>query len=197
MMKAIFLDKNGTLTDDIPYHTGLRSITLCSGAGAALRLLARLDYRLFVVSNEDGIGPGTGRGAGPGIVPESAIEQVRDRVGDLLFREQVQLDGFYFCPHQPDGAAPAYTSSCTCRKPQPGMLLQAASEHAIDLGQSWMIGDALHDVEAGNRAGCRSLLVDNGNETDWRLGPYRVPASIVPDLYAAALVIANADGVRP
>jgi histidinol phosphatase-like enzyme len=73
----------------------------------------------------------------------------------------------------------------------PGLLLQAASDHGIDLRSSWMVGDILHDVEAGNRAGCRTVLIDNGNETEWRLGPRRIPTRMAPDLYAAAVLIAS------
>jgi D-glycero-D-manno-heptose 1,7-bisphosphate phosphatase len=180
-MKAIFLDKDGTLIDNLPYNTDPLRIHLCSGAGAALRLLARLDYRFFVISNQDGIARGR--------FTEQALDGVRSRLADLLFREQLVLDGFYYCPHHPDGSVPEFALACTCRKPMPGLLLQAAQEHEIDLHASWMIGDILHDVEAGNRAGCRTLLLDNGNETEWRLGPRRIPTRIAPDLYAAAVLI--------
>jgi histidinol phosphatase-like enzyme len=84
-----------------------------------------------------------------------------------------------------------YACDCHCRKPMPGMLLQAARDHGIDLRSSWMVGDILHDVEAGNRAGCRTVLIDNGNETEWRLGPRRIPTRMAPDLYAAAMLIAS------
>jgi D-glycero-D-manno-heptose 1,7-bisphosphate phosphatase len=184
-MKAIFLDKDGTLIDDIPYNVEPRRMTLCSGAGPALRLLAGLDYRLFVVSNQDGIADGR--------FGEDAMLAVADRLADLLFREQVTLEAFYYCPHHPRAALQRYACACSCRKPQPGMLLRAAREHGIDLPASWMIGDILHDVEAGNRAGCRSLLIDNGNETEWRLGAQRMPARMAPDLYAAAVIIAAGD----
>jgi D,D-heptose 1,7-bisphosphate phosphatase len=182
-MKAIFLDKDGTLVDDLPYNVEPGRITLCSGAGAALRLLARLDYRLFVVTNQAGIAFGR--------FDESAMETVQDRMQELLQREQVMLDGFYYCPHHPEGSVAAYACDCHCRKPMPGLLLQAAREHGIDLRSSWMIGDILHDVEAGNRAGCRTVLIDNGNETEWRLGPRRIPTRMAPDLYAAAVLIAS------
>jgi D-glycero-D-manno-heptose 1,7-bisphosphate phosphatase len=185
-MKAIFLDKDGTLVDDLPYNVEPRRMTLAAGAGAALRLLACLDYRFIVVSNQDGIALGH--------FGESAMEAVGNRLADLLFREQVNLDGFYYCPHHPEGLVPGYTLRCQCRKPQPGLLLQAAREHEIDLHASWMVGDILNDVEAGQRAGCRTVLVDNGNESQWRLGPRRVPTSIAHDLHGAALLIANADG---
>ena len=87
------------------------------------------------------------------------MEIVYDRLQDLLFREQLTLDGFYYCPHHPDGSVGAYARDCHCRKPMPGLLLQAAQDHGIDLRSSWMIGDILHDVEAGNRAGCRTVLI--------------------------------------
>lgn len=187
-MKAIFLDKDGTLIDDVPYNVEPRRITLCSGAGAGLRLLARLDYRFFVVSNQSGIAHGR--------FQEADLEALVRRLADLLFREQIELEGFYYCPHHPGGSVPAYALECVCRKPSPGMLLTAAREHDIDLRSSWMIGDILHDVEAGNRAGCRTLLIDNGNETEWRLGPRRIPTRIAPDLYSGAVLIAGEDGER-
>ncbi|WP_036168954.1 HAD-IIIA family hydrolase [Massilia sp. 9096] len=182
-MKAVFIDKDGTLVDDIPYNVEPRRILLSSGAAPALRLLARLDYRLFVITNQAGIALGRFR--------ESAMEAVHDRLQDLLFREELTLAGFYYCPHHPEGKVAPYAGDCHCRKPKPGLLLQAALDHGIDLRASWMIGDILHDVEAGNRAGCRTVLLDNGNETEWRLGPRRVPTRMAPDLYAAAVLIAS------
>src|SRR6266571_7924025 len=147
-MKAVFLDKDGTLIDDVPYNVEPRLISLCSGAGAALRLLARFDYRFVVVSNQPGVAQGR--------FAEGQLRAVHDRLADLLFREQLSLDAFYYCPHDPGGVLAAYAQVCSCRKPQPGMLLRAAAEHGIELGGSWMIGDILHDVEAGSRAGCRT-----------------------------------------
>ena len=184
-MKAIFLDKDGTLVDDLPYNVEQRRITLCAGAGAGLRLLARRDYRLFVVTNQDGVAHG--------YFGEPDVEGVAHRLAELLLGERLNLEGFYYCPHHPDGAVAPYARECNCRKPKPGMLLQAAHDHGIDLRASWMIGDILHDVEAGNRAGCRTLLIDNGNETEWRLGPKRIPTRMAPDLYAAAVLITEED----
>ncbi|PIL40705.1 HAD family hydrolase [Massilia psychrophila] len=182
-MKAVFLDKDDTLVDDNPCNVEPRCITLCSAAGPALRLLARLNYRLVVVGDQAAIAHGQ--------VDEVAMASIADRLGDLMFRERVALDAFYYCPHHPKRSVTRYAFACGCRKPQPGLLLKAASEHQIDLRASWMVGARLHDVEAGNRAGCRTLLVDNGTETEWRLGPRRVPTRIAPDLYAAAMLIAS------
>lgn len=182
-MKAIFLDSGGTLVDRVPNNVDARRVTLNCGAGAAMRLLSRLDYRFFVVCNQDGIAHGR--------FGEAAMDAVHDRLEDLLFREQLTLDGFYYCPHHPQGSVRRYAFDCHCRKPLPGLLLKAAEEHDIDLVNSWMVGDILHDVEAGNRAGCRTLLIDNGNETEWRLGPRRIPTRMAPDLYTAAVMIAR------
>jgi D-glycero-D-manno-heptose 1,7-bisphosphate phosphatase len=82
---------------------------------------------------------------------------------------------------------------CDCRKPSPGLLRQAASDGAIDLAASWMIGDILHDVEAGRRAGCRTILLNNSHETEWRLGAYRCPDYLAPDLNVAADIILAVD----
>ena len=186
-MKAIFLDKDGALVDKPPQETQpcvdpLR-IRLSSGAGPALRLLARLDYRFFVVCNQAGVAQGR--------FLEDAMGPIGDRLTDLLFRENLSLDGFYYCPHDPLGSVAPYAITCHCRKPLPGLLLQASAEHGIDLRTSWMIGNVLDDIEAGNRTGCRTVLLDNGVEAEWRLGPRRVPTRMAPDLYAAAVLIAG------
>ncbi|MDB5776348.1 MAG: family hydrolase [Herbaspirillum sp.] len=180
--KAVFLDKDGTLIDDVPYNADPRLITLSDKAGAGLRLFDRLGYRLLVVSNQPGIALGR--------FDEAALAGAHRRLDRLLEREGVRLDGYYYCPHHPDGPVGAYARSCDCRKPQPGMLLRAAAEHGIDLSASWMIGDILHDIEAGRRAGCKTILIDNGNETEWMLSAMRMPDLTAPNLQAAALLAA-------
>jgi D-glycero-D-manno-heptose 1,7-bisphosphate phosphatase len=184
-MKAIFLNQAGTLLDGETGDMELRRIVLRCGSASALRLLARLDYRFIVVSNQDDVAFGHSS--------ENAVQAVGNRLADLLFREQLSLDGYYFCPHHPAGSVPRYALNCNCRTPMPGLLLQAARDHEIDLRSSWMVGDVLHDVEAGNSAGCRTVLIDNGHETEWKLGARRLPTRMAHDLYAAALLIANAD----
>ena len=138
---------------------------------------------LFIVSNQSGVARG--------LFTEAALGPVERRLNDLLAQYDVTLDGFYYCPHHPEGSVARYATSCTCRKPMPGMLLRAAVEHDIDLAHSWMIGDILNDVEAGTRAGCRTVLIDNGNETEWELSPLRIPDLSAPNLHAAATMIAS------
>jgi D-glycero-D-manno-heptose 1,7-bisphosphate phosphatase len=184
-LRAIFLDKDGTLVKDIPYNVDPDRLELTPGAGAGLRLMDELGYALFVVSNQSGIAKG--------IFPESALHAVWQRMHFLLKAEGVSLRGVYYCPHHPDAAIPHHAIHCDCRKPQPGMLLQAAARHGIDLPSSWMIGDILDDVEAGHRAGCKSILLDNGNETEWKMTPMRHPDLTVANLYCAARAIRKMD----
>lgn len=183
--RAVFLDKDGTLVHDVPYNVDPARIRLAPGAGAALRRLRQSGFRLFVVSNQSGVARGLFR--------ESALAGVRERIAQLLARAAVALDGFYYCPHgpSPPGAPPA----CDCRKPAPGMLLRAAREHQLALERCWMVGDILDDVEAGRRAGCRTVLIDNGNETEWRFAPLRRPHWRAPGLaQAAGIILQRPDG---
>lgn len=182
-MRAIFLDKDGTLVKDIPYNVNPGLIELTWHAGQALQLLQHMGYSLFVVSNQSGVAKG--------LFTEAALDPVHQRLTELLAQYGVELSGFYYCPHSPDGVIDRYAVPCTCRKPLPGMLFRAAHEHDIDLSQSWMIGDILHDVEAGRRAGCQTILIDNGNETEWKLSAQRTPHFKASDLYAAAAIIAG------
>ena len=184
-MRAIFLDKDGTLVENVPYNVNPALIELTWQAGQGLQLLKQLGYSLFVVTNQPGVAKG--------LFTECALDLVEHRIAEWLAQYGVTLDGFYYCPHSPDGVVSRYAIPCTCRKPMPGMLLRAAREHGIDLARSWMIGDILHDIEAGRRAGCRTVLIDNGNETEWKLSALRTPHVTAPDLYAAATMIAEAE----
>ncbi|MDB5761292.1 MAG: family hydrolase [Herminiimonas sp.] len=180
-MRAIFLDKDGTLVEDVPYNVDPGLVRLSPGAGDALRSFRRQGYALFVITNQTGIAKG--------FFSESALQPMQRRLSELLLKEGTALDGFYYCPHHPDGNVGRYTRQCVCRKPMPGLILRAACRHRIDLPQSWMIGDILDDVEAGRRAGCKTVLINNGNETEWALSGLRMPDLIAPGLSDAADII--------
>jgi D-glycero-D-manno-heptose 1,7-bisphosphate phosphatase len=167
--KAVFLDKDGTLIPDIPYNVDPAKITLYSDAGISLHRLRTAGFKLIIVSNQAGVAQG--------FFTEKDLSGVWERLSALLKPFNAEPDAFYYCPHHPSGSVTDYTQVCTCRKPEPGMLLKAAREHQIELSQSWMVGDILNDVEAGNRAGCRTLLIDRGNETEWLINPYRLPTA--------------------
>jgi D-glycero-D-manno-heptose 1,7-bisphosphate phosphatase len=183
MSCAVFLDKDGTLIDDVPYNVDPERVTLAHGAGSALRELKMHGYSLIVVSNQAGVA--LGRFSLP------ALRGVELRIQELLRPSGVAIDAFYYCPHLPQAPNVRYAIRCLCRKPQPGLLRQAARDRQIELTRSWLIGDILDDVEAGNRAGCRSVLVDNGNETEWRLGLHREPHHLATSLrHAVSQILA-------
>lgn len=175
---AVFLDKDGTLVEDVPFNVDPARIRLTRGAGLALSRLADAGHLLVVVSNQSGVARG--------LFGEAALDAVGKALSKLLAASGVALAGFYVCPHHPQGKLAAYAISCSCRKPAPGMILLAARELGIDLRRSWLIGDILDDIEAGRRAGCRTVLLDNGNETEWRLAACRQPHATVADLEEAA-----------
>ncbi len=185
---AVFLDKDGTLVEDVPYTADPARVRLARGAAEGAGRLHAAGYRLIVVSNQSGVA----RGA----FPESALAAVEARLRALLAEAGAPLAGFYYCPHHPEAADAAYRQVCGCRKPAPGLLLRAAREHRADLRRSWMVGDILDDVEAGRRAGCRTVLLAPGGETEWRPGPHRRPHHVARDLAEAAGIILSA-GLRP
>ena len=183
--KAIFIDKDGTLIHDVPYNVDPQNVRLAMGAGGALRRMKNAGYQLIVISNQSGVAKG--------LFEEKDLLPVNRQIQALLAPHGVKVDAFYYCPHGPD-------DDCECRKPMPGMILRAARDYGADPQSSWMIGDILNDVEAGNRAGCQTIHIDNGNETKWVRGDYRQPLYTVKDLAEAADIIcheASTCAVRP
>lgn len=178
--RAVFLDKDGTLIEDVPYNVDPEQIQLTVGA-STLRQLHDEGYLLIVISNQSGVARG--------YFPEAALAAVEKRSRDLLAEFGVPLTDFYYCPHHPEGTVAEFAIACNCRKPEPGLLLQAAQDYSIDLSRSWFIGDILNDVEAGQRAGCKTILLDNGNETEWIFSRYRVPHYRVTNLTDATNII--------
>lgn len=183
MRKAIFLDKDGTLIPDIPYNIDPEKITLQPNIFEGLKQLCAQGYLLIIVSNQAGLALD--------YFTEAQLKLAMEQLQELLFEVGVIINDIYYCPHHPDAKVPEYKKKCFCRKPAPGLLLRAAQDHNINLSDSWMIGDILNDVEAGNRAGCRSILIDNGNETEWLTGRFRKPAYISNSINDAAINIRN------
>jgi D-glycero-D-manno-heptose 1,7-bisphosphate phosphatase len=179
--KAVFLDKDGTIIEDVPYSVDPSAMVFMPGAAEGLRRLQEAGYRLIVVSNQSGVARG--------LFPVEALAGVEKRLAEMLAEAGAVLAGFYFCPHHPDGSVAEYAIDCECRKPAAGLIYRAAQEHGIDLARSWFAGDILNDVEAGRAAGCRTILLDNGNETEWVLTRDRLPDHLAPDLAAAAELI--------
>lgn len=183
---AVFLDKDGTLVDDVPHNVDPALLSLTRHAAAGLSRLAEAGWPIVLVTNQPGIATGRFSRADFARLEQALRALVRDEAG-------VELAGVYCCPHAPDASG---RPDCLCRKPAPGMLRQAALRHGLVLERCWLIGDILDDVEAGHRAGCRSVLLDVGNETEWHLSALRQPDARSPDLLDAARVILTAGHAR-
>ncbi len=182
MNKAIFLDKDGTLIEDVPYNVNPDLVRFTLHAIEGLQLLQVAGYRLIIITNQSGIARG--------IFKEADLQPLFNYIEHTLAEQNIHITGFYYSPNHPEGTVAPYNISCNNRKPMPGMLLQAAKDHQINLSASWMIGDILHDVEAGKRAGCKSVLINNGGETEWiKDNPYREPDFIAADIKEAAVHI--------
>jgi len=183
--RGVFLDKDGTIIPDIPFNVDPERIELAPGSAEGLRVLSAAGYTLVVITNQSGVARGRFR--------EEELVRVEMRLRELFEKSGARFDGFYYCPHHPEGSVSAYALSCTCRKPEPGLILRAAHELGIDCRRSWLIGDVLNDIEAGRRAACRTVLLNNGNETEWLLAPGRLPHHVATDLAQAALAIERVD----
>lgn len=173
---AVFLDKDGTLIDDVPYNVDPARVRLTRGAREGVAMLRAAGYALVVASNQSGVARG--------LFTHRDLLAVRLRIEQLL---ELRFDGFYCCPHLPAGAVAEYAIVCGCRKPEPGLLTRAARELGLDLARSWMVGDILGDVEAGRRAGCRTVLLHpDGDPREWSREPERAPTIVAADLGEAA-----------
>lgn len=150
--KAVFLDRDDTLIEDPGYIDNPDQVKLLDGAAEALIELKNLGYKLVVVTNQSAVARG--------IVTEKVLAEIHERMRQLLAEQNAFLDDIYYCPYHPEGAIPKYRKESSYRKPNPGMLLEAADDMNIDLGQSWCVGNSNSDVEAGSRAGCKTVLID-------------------------------------
>lgn len=176
--RAIFLDRDGTVLEDEPHSMDPARMKFAPGARRGLGMLAELKCPLIVVSSHADI-------AGSHF-PADAVCAGIGRLHEMFVECGATLSGFTYCPHA-TGATSAVV--CGCRKPAPGLLLAAAAELGIDLAESWMVGGHLDDIEAGRRAGCHTVLIDNGTETQWRSTPLRRPHTTARDLADAAGLI--------
>lgn len=183
MSGFVLIDKDGTLVENVPYNVDPARIRLAPGAERAIPRLAAAGFRLAVVSNQPGVALGR--------FPESALERVGERLGEILAGLGAVLAGFYYCPHHPEGVVPEYALRCACRKPAPGLIERAAREAGVSPRGAWLVGDILDDIEAGSRAGCTTILLDNGGETEWKLTSSRRPDHMVRDLEEAVDLIVS------
>lgn len=148
MKPAVFLDRDGVINENRPdYVKNWAEVRILPGALAALRALARLDRPVVVISNQSAVGRG--------LTTAEAVDDIHERLAREARRAGGRIDAFYYCPHRPD-------ENCACRKPAPGLLLQAAQELELDFARSYLVGDAVGDVQAALAVGCSPILVRTG-----------------------------------
>lgn len=183
---AIFLDRDGTLVYPRHYPSRPEDLVLYDGVGSRLARLQNTGFRLVVVTNQSGLARG--------LFDEVALSRMHVYLTQQLARDGVWVDAIYHCPHHPDGIVHELAIRCDCRKPAPGMVLRAAAELGLDPACSWFVGDILDDVEAGHRAGCRTVLVDLGTEPEPQ-DDVRRPDYVARDTVHALDLIAAVEGL--
>jgi D-glycero-D-manno-heptose 1,7-bisphosphate phosphatase len=179
---GVFLDRDGTIIQEVAYLSDPDAIALIPGASRAIRLIHHLGLWAVVVSNQSGVARG--------YFPASVVEEINKRVRSLLGQAGASLDGVYYCPHHPD-------DGCPCRKPEPGMLQMAAEELRIDLPSSYLAGDKADDVRTIHRVGGKGILVLTGNGREeleaWTGDP---PDFVAQDLLEATHWILLQEGTK-
>jgi D-glycero-D-manno-heptose 1,7-bisphosphate phosphatase len=154
MRIGLFLDRDGTINEEVEFLSSPDNVRLIPGAAEAIRRANALGIPVIIITNQSGIARG--------LFTEQDLDAVNAEVLRLLQLQGARIDAVYYCPHHPEGDTEPFDVDCECRKPKTGLLEQAAKEFSIDLSRSFMIGDRLSDVMAGNSAGAVSILVRTG-----------------------------------
>jgi len=179
--RAVFLDRDGTINEEVGYVNHIERFFLLPRAGQAIQLLNQHGWKAVVVTNQSGVARG--------YFPESLIHQVHQKMQELLGNEGAHLDRIYYCPHHPDIGVPPYRQKCRCRKPATGMIEDAVKELTLDLSQSYTVGDRGVDIEFARQIGAKSILVLTGyGKGEWEYSGSRwkaKPDHVAQDLFEA------------
>ena len=159
MNKAVFLDRDGVINELIYYGDmgridspfTVKQFSLLPGVGEAINIINRLNFKPIVVSNQPGIARNN--------FSEEILAQTDIKMKRELAKSDAHLDGIYYCMHDPNGKNRKYRKVCDCRRPKPGLLIQASKDFDIDLKKSYMVGDELSDIQAGRSSGCKTILL--------------------------------------
>jgi D-glycero-D-manno-heptose 1,7-bisphosphate phosphatase len=181
MLKAVFIDKDGTLVKNVPFNVDPLLVSFEKNVIEGLKLFDKHGYKKIIVSNQPGVALG--------YYSQHELDNVNATINRLLANYKLNIDAFYYCLHDPNGSVKQYSIKCNCRKPLPGLLQKAAKELGINMRESWMLGDILNDVEAGKAACCSTILINNGGESEWLINNRRTPDHIVKDFLQAAKII--------
>jgi D-glycero-D-manno-heptose 1,7-bisphosphate phosphatase len=186
--RAIFLDRDGTINQDVGYPNDFSQINIYPYSFEALRKINASGFLAVVITNQSGIGRG--------YLTENNLHDIHQKMKAAFAARGVHLDGLYFCPHYELSSDPRYRKNCACRKPEPGMAVRAAQDLGIDLRGSYVIGDKVEDILFGLKIGARPVLVLTGfgQEAERKLEEKNIrPAHTAPDLLKAVDWILDED----
>lgn len=169
--RAVFLDRDGTIMEDSNYVGDVSRVLVIPGAAAALRQLQDAGYKLFIITNQSGVGRG--------YFTSEAVELIHAHLDEYFSKSGVRFDHYYVCPHHPE-------DNCDCRKPKPKFLLDAAREYSLDLSRCFMVGDRASDIQAGVNAGAATILVLTGVGRQTLAKGEVKPHHVAEDIGAAA-----------
>ena len=189
MKRAVFIDRDGTISEEVGYINHLSRFRLFPYSAAALRQLRQDVYLAIVITNQAGVARG--------YFSEAMVQAIHKRMSEELEAGGATLDAIYYCAHHPSVGEPPFRLDCDCRKPKPGLLLRAARDLDIDLANSWMVGDRYSDIELAANAGVKSVLVLSGyGRGEWehqRDNWAMQPDLVAEDLLEAVSSICNHD----
>ena len=177
MERAVFLDRDGTIVEDVGYLHELNKVKFLPGASKAIKLANESGFKVIVITNQAGVARG--------YFTEETVKEINKYIQETLAGEGAFIDMIYYCPHHIEGIIEEYRKECHYRKPNPGMIEKAAREFSLDLKNSFVIGDKLSDIEAGHRAGCRAILLAGEDPPHNEKEVATIPDHTVPDLYQA------------
>ena len=156
MEYAVFLDRDGVITEDPPHYAHrLDQLRIIMDSAKAIQLLNVNNFQVIVISNQSGVARG--------YYPERDVKIFNDEIEHQLAKDGAHVDAIFYCPHHPDATIERYKMDCDCRKPKPGMILDAAKKYSVDLRNSFVVGDKWSDIQAGRAAGCKTVLVLTGH----------------------------------
>ena len=182
MRRAVFIDRDGTISEEVGYVNHPARFRVFSYATEAIRALNDAGWLAVLVTNQAGVARG--------YFNEDMIKSVHELLRQELARGGAQLDAIYYCPHHPSVGAPPYRLDCDCRKPRPGLIQRAARDFEIDLAESWMVGDRYGDVELAHNAGVRAAFVLSGygrGEWEYQRNVWQHQPDLVADDLLAAV----------
>ncbi len=189
---AVFLDRDGTINEEMGYLNHLERFILLPHVGQAIRLLNQNGLKVVVITNQSGVARG--------YFPESLVHRIHRKMEDLLKMEGAHIDGIYYCPHHPEVGNPPYCQRCRCRKPAPGLVEKAVKDLDIDCSRSYAIGDRGLDIEFAHQIGAKGILVLTGygkGEWEFLRDQWSVkPDHVATDLYEAVQWILQQEGER-